>query len=612
LPPRRGSRLALESLEDRCVPSTVPGFSSIQADFNGAPIGSGSTLWFNSVLQTHNLGNGPVTLDFTNQAISFTANGTNYNVKVPNSAVTFSASTTVASTTFDASTNSWTTALPMHFGGNAFLGGAALVVPNDLPGNIKSVTWQGQMQSDTPNVQVQWQWGAADYTSFATDYSTLNIKPVDDDHVSNYQNHDHAGTPEAFKAYVTGGGTGDGHGQNYTGNGSPNAHLTPPQPSSASGNVTYTSGNSSDYPFLSSNPLTSVAFNESDVLAGAAMDATHGTFEVWYTDEHAMTLGVNQVTVKAANGTTTTTNYPVTAMTSDPGVALNPAVGTTASSGDQAGTDPAGRPLAPTLYITDITNNPTACSGDWQYGGTGLAPNAVFGAWKSYTRTVDYTRSPADATLTGANDPAPNQQNLGTGSDALPAGLRTESYTAEVRWNLNDLYSQGVLIPGRNYRFYVMVHDGDQNKSGGDVGQASYSLIYPGPPANFLPPPASLSGFVYNGTQGGVMARVQLNLSELINGQLVVVATTTTATDGSYRFQNLQPGTYQVTETQPPMPSGFTSESTNPSVGTVNGTSDGSGSSVQIGGIVLGSGNSGINYNFTNFFAGSGGGFAGS
>jgi len=34
-----------------------------------------------------------------------------------------------------------------------------------------------------------------------------------------------------------------------------------------------------------------------------------------------------------------------------------------------------------------------------------------------------------------------------------------------VRWNL-------VLIPGRSYRIQVLVHDGDQNKAGGDSGEA--------------------------------------------------------------------------------------------------------------------------------------------
>jgi hypothetical protein len=119
-----------------------------------------------------------------------------------------------------------------------------------------------------------------------------------------------------------------------------------------------------------------------------------------------------------------------------------------------------------------------------------------------------------------------------------------------------------------------MVHDGDQNKAGGDAGQAAYDYNYPGPP-NL---PASLSGFVYNGTQNGPMAGVALTLSELSNGQFVAIATTTTAANGSYRFTNLQPGTYEIAEAPPPLPSGYVSESTTSSAGTVNGTTDGSAS----------------------------------
>lgn len=60
------------------------------------------------------------------------------------------------------------------------------------------------------------QWGASVYTSFDTDYNALGVKPVDDNKASEYKNSDHAGTPENFKPFVTGGATGGG-GSNYTG-----------------------------------------------------------------------------------------------------------------------------------------------------------------------------------------------------------------------------------------------------------------------------------------------------------------------------------------------------------------------------------------------------------
>jgi hypothetical protein len=59
---------------------------------------------------------------------------------------------------------------------------------------------------------------------------------VDDNHVSAYQNSDHAGTPEAFLPYVIGGATGGG-GSNYTGSLSSTQQVTPAVLSSLSGFV---------------------------------------------------------------------------------------------------------------------------------------------------------------------------------------------------------------------------------------------------------------------------------------------------------------------------------------------------------------------------------------
>jgi len=64
--------------------------------------------------------------------------------------------------------------------------------------------------------------GAAVYDKLSTNYSSLGVKPVDDNKASQYQNSDHAGTPENFKSNamngvtVIGGATGGG-GSNYTG-----------------------------------------------------------------------------------------------------------------------------------------------------------------------------------------------------------------------------------------------------------------------------------------------------------------------------------------------------------------------------------------------------------
>jgi len=262
------------------------------------------------------------------------------------------------------------------------------------------------------------------------------------------------------------------------------------------------------YPFNSSNQLTSIDFNESEILRKAVLQSTSNcipqNLQLFYNDERALCLGISQVTVKTKT-TTTVSSYNVTPLPSDPGSAFNPSVGSTILSGDQSGTDPSGRPIFPSLFVTDLTQNPlNPLAGDWQFGGTPIPPDALFGTWKSATKTVDYTKPAPQAppappappkppgppappkppgpvitsptiTLTVASDPAKNNWNLGPGADPVPAGLKNEGFGCEARWDLTKLG----LISGHTYRFYFMVHDGDQNKDGGDVGQGCAVLTMP-------------------------------------------------------------------------------------------------------------------------------------
>jgi hypothetical protein len=220
------------------------------------------------------------------------------------------------------------------------------------------------------------------------------------------------------------------------------------------------------YPATTSNPLTATAFNENDVLRAIrpAGSWPNGVVQMFYNDEHALTLGVRQVAVKTSSGTTTM-DYPVTALATDPGSSTNPQTGTNALVGDQSGLDASLRPMWPALFVTDISGDPTSRAGDWQMGGRPAAPNAIFGSWKAAVRTVDDTKSPATVTITPDVDPAKNNLNLGAGADPVPAGIANEGFGAEARWNVT-------LVPGRSYRLQVLVHDGDQNKTGGDSGEA--------------------------------------------------------------------------------------------------------------------------------------------
>ena len=258
--------------------------------------------------------------------------------------------------------------------------------------------------------------------------------------------------PGAGSGGVTGGGTGAGGG--FTAGGT----CTP--------GVQQTLVSDCGYPYSSSRPLTSVVFNESEVLRAIVPSGgwPMATISLFYDDEHALTLGVRSTVVKSASGTTTT-DYPVSELPAVPSSVTNPATGTNILSGDQSGLDSSLRPMWPALFITDLTSDPTSRSGDWQMGGVPYNPSAVYGTWKAAVRNVDTTQSPPLVSITPDEDPAKNNQVLGTGAATFPSGIKDEGFGAEVRWYVS-------LLPGHSYRLQVMVHDGDQNKVGGDSGEA--------------------------------------------------------------------------------------------------------------------------------------------
>ena len=233
------------------------------------------------------------------------------------------------------------------------------------------------------------------------------------------------------------------------------------------------------YPYASDVALTSVVFNESEVLRAIrpSIDAAGGIVTLLYGDEHAMTLGVRQVVVKTAAGATST-DYPVSPLAASPSSVLNPQTGTNALTGDNNGLDPSLRPLWPVLYVTDVTKDPSSRAGDWQMGGRPINPGAVYGTWKSAVRTVDKTTSPATVSVTPDADPAKNDWNFGI-NDPVPSGLKDEGWSSEVKWGVT-------FQPGHSYRLQVIVHDGDQNKSGGDCGEACIVFCAGG---NTTPPP---------------------------------------------------------------------------------------------------------------------------
>jgi hypothetical protein len=271
---------------------------------------------------------------------------------------------------------------------------------------------------------------------------------------------------------VNGGGASGGGG--VTGGGGPKG-------GGAGGVVTCTPGVAATlvtdcgYPMTSNLPLTSVVFNESEVLRAieGVGGAPTATIRVFYSDEHALTLGVRQVAVTTAAGTTMM-DYPMSALTSNPGSALDPQTGTNELAGPQSGLDVSQRPMWPALFITDVTSDPNDRSGDWQHGGRPRNPNALFGTWKGAVRTVDARVTPNKITITPDPDPMKNMWNLGPGADPVPMGLKGEGFSAEARWTVP-------LATGHSYRIQAMVHDGDQNKAGGDSGEACVLFCAGGP-----------------------------------------------------------------------------------------------------------------------------------
>ena len=198
--------------------------NSISAKFNGTPINSGTTIWFNSTLNASGVGKKGANIRFDQSTIQFTANGVSYTVAVPDAIITISPTATSASTTFDAAANAWRTTVPLKLDGNYFLDGVGFPVPVRFPGGVGPVTWSGRFAVDTPGVGLSWRWGAAVYSKLSTDPNALGVKPVDGDKLNPYHNGDKAGTPENFTKSVIGGALGGG-GANYTGGYTPSQNV---------------------------------------------------------------------------------------------------------------------------------------------------------------------------------------------------------------------------------------------------------------------------------------------------------------------------------------------------------------------------------------------------
>jgi hypothetical protein len=200
----------------------------ISSNFNGTAIPANDYVWFSAVAKVSGVPSTGATVHVTNQTIQYTLKGVTSTLNVPDSELTFSPTATQDTTTFDSVNQEWDTVVPLNPGsGNVFLGGQAFQFVGGLGGGANPVNWSASFTSDTAGVSLNWQWAAAVYKTF-TDYSSAQIKPTDDNHLSVYQNSDHAGTPEnaTIKSSLLGGARGGG-GSNFTGSYSATASLKP-------------------------------------------------------------------------------------------------------------------------------------------------------------------------------------------------------------------------------------------------------------------------------------------------------------------------------------------------------------------------------------------------
>ena len=182
--------------------------------FNATAIPAGRTIWMPAAIQVTGLPPGGATVKLTGAHVAMSAGGVYYNLPVPEGWVTFQPGVTTATTAYDAAHNRWVTTAPLSSSGDVFAAAVAMPVTVDLPATSYPVFWSGSFSADQPGLTVSWHWASSVYTSFGA-YGALAVKAVDDPVYSN-GNLDKAGSPEAFKTFVTAGARGAG-GTNYTG-----------------------------------------------------------------------------------------------------------------------------------------------------------------------------------------------------------------------------------------------------------------------------------------------------------------------------------------------------------------------------------------------------------
>jgi hypothetical protein len=217
---------------------------------------------------------------------------------------------------------------------------------------------------------------------------------------------------------------------------------------------------------------------------------------LWYRDEHPLVLGVGNIEAQILGGTTKVFDiepYPgLIASFAESVLGQSIKVGAPWKFVDAANipdprfdaVDATGRPMFPSLFITDISFDTNSTAGDFENSGVPIPPHEIYGQWKVLTKSVkaDGTleKYAQDPLLSGTNSDPPG--NLATdGSDHVSLGGSSNTpvvhpavpisghgnHITALSWDISKLSMQ----TGNTYRVQFIVHDGDPSRAGGDVAE---------------------------------------------------------------------------------------------------------------------------------------------
>ena len=190
-----------------------PQASFISTNFNGTSINIGNDIWFSANFTAKGIPSTGATIFFQNAKVTIASKSGAFTYTVPNGKIVFTASATCATTMFDGT--QWVTTVPINGSDEILLSALGIKAPADL--KSATVTWTGSFSADTKGISLNWKAGSAVYTVDMTQphYNDLGAKPTHTK-ACQYNDSEHAGTPENEKKYLVAGASGGG-GSNYTG-----------------------------------------------------------------------------------------------------------------------------------------------------------------------------------------------------------------------------------------------------------------------------------------------------------------------------------------------------------------------------------------------------------